>query len=714
MKAYIGDIESTIYNGKDLETKAWLLCLSEYDTEYNHYFTNINDYMKFIIEHDETNFFFHNLAGFDSNFLIDWLVANDYSFIRKGGKPRNPEKFVVGNSQTNFTVWTISQEEGLKVQNFFDTKKYLKESVAEIGESLGLPKGETPLIRHPKKVMIELFGKVPKKYKLVCGVLNGIMPLSKSGKQYNIKVVKEYTPQKNDYEYITRDCKIIKEGMRKYGFMEAYENRIYSISNYALQCALNEVEKLDLKRIEEFEPVNKPKGFVRRYNERRFKKYRQPTVKTTAPKRFVFKTKTGITHYKEIKHFIKQVKRELSLVATNPEKKKLERELAQLDKYLEMHGNFILNREQNLYGRLSFKGGFIYCNPTYKDKWIKQLGITLDNNSIHPYHLRNMKLPDEYVAKAKNLKEFNRKYDSDRYVYIAVINRVKAKVKRGCLPTIKLREDEIKNTKSSYDGIWGASVESEIDYKTALTQPDFEYLLENYKIEKLDYWLMVMTVNDDFSSKMGKYIDYWSSKKIEAKEAGDLFLYQESKAMMNSFIGFLGVNKDTFESSKKGKNELKNEGTSSDLAKSYICISSFINAYSRTKTARTANKIGLKNFCYSAVDSIHMILPENCKSHGKYDELKTIAYFKNLDIKIDDYELGAWKIEKVWDRAKFIGANCYGENSIQSGWGTTISGYKRQVPMKDFKIGYKGTHLMAEKVKGGTLLLPTTYTVLGF
>lgn len=714
MKAFIGDIESTIFNGKDLETEAWLLCLSEYDTEYNHYFTNINDYMDFIINHDETNFFFHNLAGFDSNFLIDWLVANGYSFIPKGGKPKNPEKFVVGNSQTNFTVWTVSQEEGLKVQNFFDTKKYLKESVEEIGASLGLPKGETPLIKHPKSIGLTLFKKVPKKNTLVRGTLKGIYKNTKQGVKYNVQVIKKYSPQSSDYTYITRDCKIIKEGMRHYGFMEVYENRIYSISNYALQCALNEVERLDLKRIEEFEPVNKPSGFIKRYNEKRFKKYRQPTVKTTAPKRFEFKTKTGISHYNEIKKFIKQVERELSVAITAGEQKKLEKELAQLNKYLEMHGNFILNREQNLYGRISFKGGFIYCNPTYRDKWINKLGLTLDNNSIHPYHLRNMKLPDEYVAKAKNIKEFNRKFDKDKYVYIAVINRVKAKVKKGCLPTIKLREDENQNTKSAYDGIWGSSVESEIDYKTALTQPDFEYLLENYKIEELDYWLMVMTVNDDFSAKMKKYIDYWSSKKIEAKESGDLFLYQESKAMMNSFIGFLGVNKDTFESKTKTKNELKNEGTSSDLAKSYICISSFINAYSRTKTARTANKIGLKYFCYSAVDSIHMKLPDECKTNGKYDETKTLAFFKKLNIKIDDYELGAWKIEKVWDKAKFIGANCYGENSIHTGWSTTISGYKRQVPMKEFKIGYKGTHLMAEKVKGGTLLMPTTYTVLGF
>lgn len=672
MKAFIGDIESTTYNGKDLETEAWLLCLAEYDTEYKHYFVDIDQYMKFILK-QEANFFFHNLSGFDSNFLLEWLVAHDYSFCKKGGQPKNVEKFVVGNNQSNFTVWTVT-EQGLKVQNFFDTTKYLKQSVEEIGKSLGFPKGETPLHEHKSK----------------------------------------FKRTQKDYKYIARDCKIVKEGMRQYGFMEAYENRIYSISNYALQCALYEVEKLDLKRIEEFEPVNKPQGYKKRYQEKRFKRFRPEGIKTTAPKRCKFKYKTGINHLKEIVKEIKEVNKELAIAVTAPEKKTLEKELAQLEKYKKMHSRFILNREQNLYGRKSFKGGFIYANPDRKNKWINQIGVTLDNNSIHPYHLKTQKLPDEYVAKAKDIKEFNKKFGSDNYVYIAVIDRVKAKVKEGCLPIVKLREDEARPFKSNYDGIWGDSVEKEIDYKTALAQPDFEYLLDNYDIEVLDYWLMVMTIDIDLSRKMEKYVDLWSSKKITAKEENDLYTYTQSKAMMNSLIGFLGVNKNQMNATTSGKNEVKNEGNSSDLAKSYICVASFINAYSRTKTARTANLIGLENFCYSAVDSIHMTLPKECLTNGNYDKVKTNAYFKKLGIKIDDYELGAWKIEKVWDKAKFIGANCYGENSIDKGWSTTISGYKRQVPMEDFKVGYKGSHLMAQKVKGGTLLVPTEYRIYGF
>lgn len=660
MRAFIGDIEATVFNGKDLETEAWLICLAEYDTNYNHYFKSIGKAMAFIVNQNETNFFFHNLKGYDSNFMLEWLEKKGYSFVKIGETPKNSEKFVVGKDH-NFTIYTQTPT-GYSIQNFFDTKKYLKESVESIGESLGLPKGKTPLIKHKHK-----------------------------GKQ-KIKVTAKHE------EYIKRDTKIVKEAMKRYHFMEAYENRIYSIGNFALQQALVGVENFELKRIDEFEPVNKPNGWKQTYRVKRFKKFVEPTVYAKKPKRFEFKYKRGVNHYKEIIKAEKELKVEIN-ASEGSKKKKLEGELEQLERYRQMQGNFIVRLEQNEKGRQSFKGGFIYPNPTKRNKWIEQMGLTLDDNSIHPYQLATQKLPGEYVDKVPDLATFNKKYGTGDYLYLADIRRVKAEVKKGKVPVIKLREEEQKaNLINGYEGIFSDPIEQKIDYKTVLAQPDFEYLLENYDIKKLDYNLLVLKVNYDLMAKMKKHVDYWTQKKLEAKKAKDYFAYSEAKAMMNNVFGYLGVRKNKMAS----------------MARSYICVASFVSAYSRTMTARTVNKIGLEYFCYSAVDSIHMILPKEClNSNGEFDKKKTLSYFKRLNIEIDDYKLGAWKIESIWNKAKYIGANCYGEQDIRTGWSTTISGYKRQVAMKDFKIGYKGTHDLATKVKGGTLLLPTEYQILG-
>ena len=70
----------------------------------------------------------------------------------------------------------------------------------------------------------------------------------------------------------------------------------------------------------------------------------------------------------------------------------------------------------------------------------------------------------------------------------------------------------------------------------------------------------------------------------------------------------------------------------------YIPIGAFITSYARNLTIRTSmaireyslKKYGVDMYIYSDTDSCHTILPK--------EDLKTIC-------DIDDYRLGAWKIE---------------------------------------------------------------------
>ena len=87
----------------------------------------------------------------------------------------------------------------------------------------------------------------------------------------------------------------------------------------------------------------------------------------------------------------------------------------------------------------------------------------------------------------------------------------------------------------------------------------------------------------------------------------------------------------------------------------YLPVACFITAYAREKTIRTSQaikdysieKYGTDLYYYSDTDSIHTGLPE--------DELK-------LFCDIDDVELGAWKVEGKFKKAKFIRQKCYLES----------------------------------------------------
>lgn len=78
----------------------------------------------------------------------------------------------------------------------------------------------------------------------------------------------------------------------------------------------------------------------------------------------------------------------------------------------------------------------------------------------------------------------------------------------------------------------------------------------------------------------------------------------------------------------------------------------FITAYARNKTIRTSQAIkdysiktyGKDLYIYSDTDSIHTLL--------SIEELKKFC-------EIDDYELGKWKHEASFKKARFIRQKCY-------------------------------------------------------
>lgn len=299
--------------------------------------------------------------------------------------------------------------------------------------------------------------------------------------------------------------------------------------------------------------------------------------------------------------------------------------------------------------RTSYKGGFTYLNPLYKEKEVKK-GIVLDVNSLYPSVMMNDKMPFGTPI------YFEGKYQKD-FLHPLYVQRISCsfKVKKNKIPTIQI--------KGSLDYIENEYIEDTFgDIVTlTLTNIDLELFFNHYEVTSEVIYqggYKFKCIDGIFSS----YINYWSDKKIESKKEGNSALYKISKLMLNSLYGKFSKNPNIISKYpvlEEGIIKYKNYDL--EIGKSlYIPIGSFITAYARRKTIETSQKIrdytlsryGVDYYIYSDTDSIHML-------ELKEEELKEF-------IDIDDYILGYWKLESDFIRGKYIRQKCYIEESLVS------------------------------------------------
>ena len=360
--------------------------------------------------------------------------------------------------------------------------------------------------------------------------------------------------------------------------------------------------------------------------------------------------------------------------------------------------------------RKSYKGGFTYLNDCYKEKETGA-GFVLDVNSLYPSVMMYEKLPfgDPLF--------FNGQYEKDLLypLYIQTFSCI-FKVKENKIPTI-----QIKNNLSFIPNEYVKSSDGDIVTLT-LTSIDLELFFEHYDVWEITYhsgWKF-KAIKGLFS----QYIDYWSKQKIDAKKNKNDALYRISKLMLNSLYGKFGLNPDV-----RGKYPYLNEdgivkyGMYEQEQRDgiYIPIASFITSYARRKTITTSqiikeytlNKYGKDLYVYSDTDSIHL-LEINEK------ELEDI-------IDIDDYKLGAWKLESKFKRGKYIRQKCYIELGFDDILNVTVAGLpKKLAPLINFdnfnigfttetipdeKINETGKKLTFKHVKGGVLLVDTEFSI---
>ena len=381
-----------------------------------------------------------------------------------------------------------------------------------------------------------------------------------------------------------------------------------------------------------------------------------------------------------------------------------------LANYKEMNKNFnryfpVLDINIDSDIRKSYKGGFTYLNDTYKEKEVGN-GLVLDVNSLYPSVMKY-----EYLPFGDPLF-FEGRYEEDKLykIYIQCLS-CSFEIKEGMIPTL-----QIKNNPSFVPNEYIKSSDGDI-VTLYLTNIDLELFLTHYNVYNITYhngW--------KFKALKGlftNYIDYWTERKINAKKENNNVLYIISKLMLNSLYGKFGLNPRV-----RGKHPYLNEegivkyklGDEEIRNAIYIPVATFITSYARRKTITTSQNI--KDYTIRKYNDDFYIYSDTDSIHLKLMADEELAQF----VDIDDYRLGAWKIESRFTRGKYLRQKCYIEE-FDDKLNVTVAGLPKKLGKYiNFDNFNKGMEILAtdtdkehklnfKHVKGGVLLVDTDFTI---
>lgn len=350
--------------------------------------------------------------------------------------------------------------------------------------------------------------------------------------------------------------------------------------------------------------------------------------------------------------------------------------------------------------RESYKGGFTYLNPKYKDKDVSS-GCVFDVNSLYPSVMYYERLPYGDPI------PFEGEYKNDSlYDFYIQSFTCQFELKKDHIPSIQLKgtglfKDTEYITSSKYQ-----------DITLCLTCIDLKLFFEQYEVYNIVY-------HDGWKFKSSDklfrdYIDKWSTRKIESKKEGNFGMYQLSKLMLNSLYGKFASAPESYSKIPRLEDGVIKYSRSDLELKDpiYVPIASAITSYARYKTISSAQKVYDK-FIYADTDSLHIDI--------KHDEIDNFIKESSLDV--DDTRLGAWKLESVFKRARFLRAKSYIEEELDTETGelhfkVTCAGMPstcyQYVTFENFHLGqiYTGK-LQHKNVKGGVVLNETTFELKG-
>lgn len=334
------------------------------------------------------------------------------------------------------------------------------------------------------------------------------------------------------------------------------------------------------------------------------------------------------------------------------------------------------------------------CYPKNNERKESGAGVIIDNNSEYPsrcYGDSEVELPYGYpitddltAIKDPNLYVQVGKWKPIPHTISFMTIFIKhLRIKKGYTPNI--RKHELYSTYNTnkciskeyqnfdiYDesAMWISNADNML---IRLPETDFNYMCLAYEVEYIiiDYMR--------FKSQKGMmydYFDYWAKKKIEYTKSGNKVRRQIAKNMMNSLTGKFGMNtKMNYKIPYFNKDENVLNFTTNKLeygydnykSSIYPPVIAIITAEGRRCLNDAIVNIGIDKFNYTDTDSVHFDLPSNIDydrliNNDERERQKLLDFFKAHNVDIDSSKLGAWDIEGIFEKGKYLRCKTYIEH----------------------------------------------------
>lgn len=345
--------------------------------------------------------------------------------------------------------------------------------------------------------------------------------------------------------------------------------------------------------------------------------------------------------------------------------------------------------------RRSYKGGFCFLNPKFWNKDLNEV-YCYDVKSMYPSVMSEMELP--YGVP----QHYNGEYVEDKAypLYIQEIN-VDCDLKEGRIPSIQSKA--FMTIKLQYLKSTNGQMRNMV-----LTSLDLEHLFRDYEIHDIEF-IQGYKFRSSFNL-FYDYVNYYFPLKEKSKGAKK----QLYKIFLNSLYGKFAMMTERQQAiPEKVNGELKYKRSGiEEVDAQYTAVASFITSWARWKLL-SGIYANLDNFIYCDTDSMHLIKPAN-------------------GVKIGN-NLGEWNIEHgeyingkpvtYVNKARYLGQKCYMLAEIKNNKEMMVKKIagapdtvKQQIDFSNFYVNFtsdadKFPKFRMKNVKGGVILIPTTFTI---
>lgn len=384
-----------------------------------------------------------------------------------------------------------------------------------------------------------------------------------------------------------------------------------------------------------------------------------------------------------------------------------------LNTYKEMLGNGDVKKGEKKYRKLfpvldkhidkvireSYRGGWCYVNPKYKNILLK-CGIILDVNSEYPWAMRENLMPYGVPM------YFKGEYVPNK-IYPLFIQQLECsfEIKKDHLPMI-----QIKNKPLHFKGNEYLTSSKGLRVQLSLTSVDLQLFFDHYEVinPKFIGGFMFKGAYGLYSD----YIDHFMNDKIKYKDVPSKKL--KAKLLLNNLYGKMGTSIDvTSRIPMLDENEVVRlrVGEPEESDPQYVATAAFTTSYARNLIIRTS-QANYHRFVYCDTDSMHLL--------GK--EIPSEMIENNM---IDKTALGKFDLEHTFVKAKYLfqktyiyEAITYDKQGNETGTETIVKGagmtdeVKKHLNFDNFEPGVKVPGLKKSKtVKGGVVITDKIFTL---